>query len=171
MSGESLGIILNGRPDFMQKKSLALKIIDKVLLYVWIPLCIIAVIMFLVAFGKDSVNLLSNSIIVLLWGVLFMLISCIWGTYGRCPFCGHFFTLKRISGDKLIYQHDKNVTRRVDTYHSGVAFDNYGDSAFYVGKSTRKVAGTDTTKEFTFNSCCTCCYAVVKIKRFSFESK
>lgn len=171
MSKQSLGIILSGRLELQQKRSLVLKIIDKIFLYAWIPLCIIAVVMFLTAIGQDSYNLLRISICCLLWGVLFFLIFCIWGTYGRCPFCGHFFTLKRIGGDKLVYQHDRHVTRRENTYHSGVAFDNYGDSAFYVGKSTRKVNGTDTTKELTFNSRCTCCHAVVKIKRFSFERK
>lgn len=171
MRRESLGIILKGRPDYMQRKSIALKIIDIIFRFIWIPLCIVSIVVFLSAVGKDSVSMMNTGLCILLWGVLFSLIACIWGTYGRCPFCGHFFTLKRISEDKLVYQHDKYVTRNENTYHSGIGLDSYGDTTYYVGKSTRKVEGTETTKEYTFNSRCSCCQAVVKIKRFSFESK
>lgn len=171
MSKESLGIILNGNPNYMQKKGLVLKTIDKVFRFIWIPLCVIGVILLLAAIGKNSASMLRIGGCVVLWGAIFALIACIWGTYGRCPFCGHFFTLKRISNDKLVYQHDRSVTRKEDEYHSGVGFNSYGNTTYYVGKSTRKVEGTETTKEFTFNSRCTCCYAVVKIKRYSFESK
>ena len=171
MSRESLGIILNGRPDLMQKKGPLLKIINKVLRFVWIPLCVAGVIIVLMAIGKNNVSLFRTGGAFLLSAGVFAAVACLWSTYGRCPFCGHFFTLKRISGDKLVYQHDRNVTRNEDSYHSGVGFDLYGDATYYVGKSTRKVQGTESTKELTFNSRCTCCQAVVKIKRYSFESK
>lgn len=169
MSRESLGIILKGWPHYEQKKGPFLKIVDKFLRFIWIPLCVIGVILFLRSIGNNNGSLYYCALCLILWGAIMGLVACIWSAYGRCPFCGHFFTLKRISDDKLVYQHDRNITHREDEYHSGVAFNVYGDSAYYVGRTTRKVQGTETSRDFTFNSRCTCCQAVVKIKRYTLE--
>lgn len=91
--------------------------------------------------------------------VLFM------GTFiskGQCPYCGHFFTMKRISDDKYEATTKRQVNNTYYEYSDAVTVGAKGDT-YYTGISTkRRQSGTESTDHYTYNAKCSCCGCVAK---------
>lgn len=162
MSRVSAGIILSGDPDKIQKKATWLEKLK------WV--CTKG---FLVAggifmsgvFGSFFIRgLISFSIIML---VPFLVLLCtaflIWDDKTRCPYCSHFFSMRRIGDEKMVGSSEHEISRTVDEYGNGTAVDWNGNISFFVTKNSYKEYGKEIKKDYAVNERCTCCGCVRKI--------
>lgn len=167
MKKVSLGIILPGNPECVQKSGTVLTILEKVFKYGWIAALAGAVLILLYAFNQDSAHLLYMACKLGLTGFCLWLCSALWGKTVRCPYCHHFLVLERISDDKLVGSTSRNISRRVSDYGTGMAYDIEGNTAFFTTKTSHTQNGTETTKRYTYNLRCSCCGCVSKVARTS----
>ena len=166
MKRVSLGIILPGDPDRVQKQTIGLKITTFICTRGWILTLLITIFMVIKAFKLDSGNLLSNAMKPAFATVaLAFLAFVVWSQIGRCPYCKHFGTMHKISEDSFIGSSERNVSRTAYDHHSGFAFDSDGNSAYYSGISSRREHGKEVTEEYTYNMRCSCCGCVNKVKK------
>lgn len=169
MKNVSLGIILKGDPQCVQKPPFWFKIIGSIAKYGWLilfPSLIPAIIALINEFtNKDSKMAFGIATLMMFPGAVLYLIRKLWSEKHRCPYCGHFFTMERISADKLVDVSQSVITRDVDEYGSGTAFDLDGNVAFINTKTTHREHGVSTTETYTYNMRCSCCGCVNKVKK------
>lgn len=146
-----------------------MKTVERIVKIIWAMSLIVGIIMLLAGIGQRNNQAQAIGLCMILWGVGLLLVSLLW-KYDKCPYCGHFFTMKRISDKMVADKSTRSVLRNVEEYHAGMAYDLYGNSAFVIGKSSHKENGTRTTTRYVYNQRCSCCGAVVKRDSYSFES-
>lgn len=78
----------------------------------------------------------------------------------QCPYCGHFFTMKRISGDRYERTTERSVSNTYYDYSSGMVIDSKGDTYFGGVTTKNKQYGTEVTDYYTHNARCSCCGCV-----------
>lgn len=164
MKRVSLGIILPGDPDCKQKNRAWLSILTFICKHGWIIFTILCVITLVRAFAVDSGNMLFTALKLALVAATLGLCALLWNDQCRCPYCGHFFEMKKISDESFISSTDRVISRTAYDNHSGIVFNLDGDSAFYAGTSARKEYGKQTTENYTCNKRCECCGCVNKVK-------
>lgn len=97
---------------------------------------------------------MSLSAIVLLFGCFIAEV--------QCPYCGHFFTLKRISDDRYEGTTEREVSNDYYDYSDAITISSKG-STYYTGISTKhRQYGTEETDYYTHNVRCSCCGCVAK---------
>lgn len=136
-----------------------IKIMEILSKITWIPAVIITALLLFT--DNCSFDELTNLIFA---SVGFAVLALLWGKKGRCPYCKHFGTIKRISDYKTIGSTERNISRRTYDYHSGVIYDLSGNVAYYAGNTSRRENGTATTKTYTYNRRCSFCGCVDKVK-------
>lgn len=163
MSRVSLGIILPGDPDMIQKETPWLKKLE------WI--CtkgfLVAGSLFLLGgLGGIFISGLSALTIIMLvpFLVLLFAVCFIWNNRTRCPYCKHFFSMRRIGEENLVDISEREISRTVDDYGTGTAVDWNGNVAFFSTKTSYKEYGKEVTEDYTFNVRCGCCGCVNKVK-------
>lgn len=164
MKKVSLGIILPGDPDCKQEKRGWLSVLTLICTRGWIVFLLISIIVLVRALLKDSGELLFTTLKLAVVTAVLGLCALFWNDHYRCPYCGHFFELKRISDESFIGSTERTISRTAYDNHSGVVFNMSGDSAFYAGTSSRKEYGKQTTENYTCNKRCSCCGCVNKVK-------
>lgn len=160
----SFGIILLGDPDYKQKKNIWISMLSWISNHGWIIcsiLMIIALILFIVK--PDGERLFTFIKFGLFTGVL-LICSTLWSERFRCPFCGHFTRMTKISGNVYLGSSSQSISRTEYDSHSGAIYDFHGNSAFYSGLSSRKVHGEEVTDNYACNVRCNVCGCVHKIK-------
>ncbi len=165
MKRVSLGIILDGNPNCIIKKTIWLKIAEKLCLYAWIFSAIMAAVMIVMSFVQDSVRKLYIGLGFVMGAILLWLCSYIWDEKVRCSYCGHFLTLKRISENQFVDSSERNVSRKVYDSSSGVVYDSLGNSAYYTSLSSHRENGKEITKRYAYNLRCSCCGSVCKVEK------
>lgn len=159
----SLGIILPGNPDMIQKETPWLKKLE------WICTKGFLVAGFLFMVGMLG-GIFIEDLIVLgtIMLVPFLVLLCtaflIWDKNTRCPYCKHFFSMKRIGDEKLVDISEREISRTVDDYGTGTAFDWNGNITFFNTQNSYKEYGKEITEDYAFNMRCSCCGCVNKIK-------
>lgn len=164
MKKVSLGIILLGDPNCRQQKRAWLSVLTFICTRGWIFAVILCVITVIRAFLLDSGNMLFTALKLACVSAILGLCALFWNDHYRCPYCGHFFEMRKISDESFIGSTDRTISRTAYDSHSGVVFNLSGDSAFYAGTSARKEYGRQTTENYTCNKRCECCGCVNKVK-------
>lgn len=164
MKKVSLGIILPGNPDCKQKQTVWLSILTFVCKYGWIICFILSGIKSVGMFVDYSENNFFALLKLLILTAVLGLCALFWNDHYKCPYCGHFFEMKKISDESFIGSTDRTISRTAYDNHSGIIFNMSGDSAFYAGTSARKEYGKQTTEDYTCNKRCGCCGCVSKVK-------
>lgn len=159
----SLGIILSGNPDMIQKETPWLKRVE------WICTKGVFVAGFLFMVGMiggifiEGLSVLGTIMLVPFLALLFT--KFLWeNTTDRCPYCKHFFSMKRIGNEKLVDISECKISRTVDDYGSGTAWDWNGNITFFNTKNSYKEYGKEVTEYYAFNMRCNCCGCVNKVK-------
>lgn len=165
MSRSSVGIILPGNPECVQKKTIWMRIVGFICKYGFAIAFIAGAIFFVLMFVERSIHF-STPYRLFGVGILLLLAGHIWGETCRCEYCRHFFTLKRISSDKVVDKSTHSISRNVDDYDSGMAYDWSGNVTFFNVKSSHKEYGTEEKETFTYNMRCSCCGSVQKIRGY-----
>lgn len=165
MSRVSLGVILPGNPEKVQKANFIIKILGFVCRYGWISGIVGILVCFALMFIKDW----SYCYPMFRWlgvGILLLIPSqCIWDEKHRCEFCNHFFSLRRISDDNYIGSSEKSISRKTYDSRDGIAFDSNGNSTMFSSIVSDREYGTEETKNYTYNIRCRHCGAVCKVER------
>lgn len=164
MKRTSLGIILPGDPNCKQENRLWLSILTFICKRGWIIFTLLCVITVIRAFAADSGNTLFTALKLAVVAAILGICALFWNDHYRCPYCGHFFEMKKISDESFIGSTDRAISRTAYDNHSGIVFNMSGDSAFYTGTSARKEYGKQTTENYTCNKRCGCCGCVNKVK-------
>lgn len=165
MKRVSLGIILDGNPNYIQKRTLFLKIVEFLCLYTWIAAGIIGAIIFVIGLFQDSTKKFYIGLGLILCTVMLWAISYMWDEKVRCSYCGHFLTLKRISENQFVDSTEKTISQKVYDNHSGMVYNLSGDSAFYTGTSSHREYGKEIEKRYVYNLRCSCCGSVCKVEK------
>lgn len=159
----SLGIILLGDPDKIQTETPWLKKLE------WIStkgFFIAGSLLMVGVIGSFFIEDLIYLEIIML--VPFLMLLCtaflIWDDKTRCPYCRHFFSMRRIGEEKLVDISEREISRTVDDYRTGTAVDWNGNIAFFDTKTSYKEYGKEVTEDYAFNVRCSCCGCVNKIK-------
>lgn len=161
----SEGIILTGDSRCIQEQTPALRAATFVFTKGWIFTLVISIVVAFFAFRKDSGDLLFTAMkFILLTVMLWFCSAILWSPMGRCPYCRHFFTMRKITANTVVSSSSRSVSRTAYDTHSGVAYDTAGNSAWVVGTSSRQEHGQEVTETFTYNSRCVCCGCVNKTK-------
>lgn len=80
----------------------------------------------------------------------------------QCPYCGHFFTLKRISDDRYEGTTEREVSNTYHDYSDAITISSSGNT-YYTGITTKhRQYGTEQTDHYTHNVRCLCCGCVAK---------
>lgn len=163
MHRTSLGIILSGDPDKIQKATPWLNGLEWICskgFIVALTLYVICVI------GEIFVKGLINIVIIFSVPMASLLIITffLWNEKIRCPYCKHFFSMKRIGEETRVGISEREISRTVDDYGTGTAVDWNGNIAFFNTKTSYKEYGKEVTEDYTFNMRCSCCGCVNKIK-------
>ena len=80
----------------------------------------------------------------------------------QCPYCGHFFTQTRISGNKYEGSTEREVSNTYYDYSDAVTIGSKG-STYYTGIRTQhRQYGTEETEHYTYNVRCSYCGCVAK---------
>ena len=166
MKGVTLGIILPGDPDCQQKDSVFLNILEKICSYGAI-VALIGIIFSLILLFTSGNGWFWGKMILKLFVVMVLLLlsSKLWEEKLRCEYCGHFFTMERLSGDRFLDSSSVSVSRTVYDSHNGVIFDSNGDASFYAGATSRTEHGEEVTKRYTYCVRCSCCGSVSKVTK------
>ena len=170
MKRVSLGIILPGMPEYKQQKKLWITILRFLSKYAWIGFGLSSLVLLVLGFIHDS-DLFNIALKLLFPTAFFGVCAAFWTEHYRCPYCGHFFSMRQISGEVLIDRTSTTYTRTEHDNHSGMAWNFNGDVAFFNGTTSRKVQGNDVTEVYACNKRCGVCGCVnkVKITRFHRE--
>ena len=171
MKRVSLGIILNGNPNYVQRNTPFLKISEFLCLYTWIAAGIAGAILVLLSFGQNSVKKLFIGTGLILCAILLWICSYIWDEKVRCSYCRHFLTLKRISENQFVDSSERTISQRVYNNNSGMIYNLSGDSAYYTSISSHKEYGKEIEKRYTYNLRCTCCGSVCKVEKREISQK
>lgn len=163
MNKVSLGIILPGNPDCIQKPIPWLRAFEYFFRFGWLAFLGAAIVFLILTFTKDA-DFFELTISLALVGVCIGIFSLLWDEKRRCPYCKHFFTMRRISLNQTIDTRDREISREINDHHSGIAFDLKGNSSLIFGRSSHTEYGTETTRTFTYNMRCKCCGCVNKVK-------
>ena len=162
MSRVSLGVILPGNPDMIQKETTWLKKLEwistKGFLVVWS--------LFLIG-GIGCIFIRSLAGLAMVMLVPIFVLPCttlIWNQLSRCPYCKHFFSMKRIGKEHLIDISEREISRTVDDYGTGTAWDWNGNISFFNTKYSYKEHGKKVEEIYTYNMRCSCCGCVNKVK-------
>lgn len=163
MRRTSLGIILSGDPDKIQKETPWLNGLE------WI--CsggfIVALTLYVVCvIGGIFVKGLINIVIIFSVPIASLLIITffLWNEKTRCPYCKHFFSMRRIGEETRVGISEREISRTVDDYGTGTAVDWNGNISFFNTKTSYKEYGKEITEDYTYNMRCSCCGCVNKIK-------
>lgn len=168
MKRKSLGIILSGRPSYVQKGRPWSVFLEEYLPFLFYSIPVEPVLFFIIAinhkpefsdFVRIFYGLMFSTLIVLALNIW------IWGDHNRCPYCHHFVSMKRISDDKLVDSSYAYVSRNVDDYSHGTAYDLDGNLTFYTNKSSHVEWDKETTNVYTYNIRCGCCGCVTKVEK------
>lgn len=166
MARVSLGIILPGDPECVQKPNVFVKILEIICCYGFCAAIVGGIVTLGLMFVWEDWELLF---MVLRWfGVFVFLVftgNFLWDEKHRCEYCHHFFTLKRISDNKYLGSTEKSISRTTYDSHDGFVIDSTGSSALYTSISSGREYGTEVTKEYSYNIRCRCCGAVCKVKQ------
>ncbi len=171
MSRVTLGIILEGYPECIQKTKAWLKVLEFLAKYIFIPFTIAAVITLGVSLFNNDGDLFKFAAILIIISVVMYVCRILWSEQVRCPYCKHFLTMKQIGNDKTINSYDRNVSRRVHDSSSGMVYDWNGNTAFYTANRSHKEHGVETTKTYVSKMWCRRCGCVQKIKRISVSTR
>lgn len=80
----------------------------------------------------------------------------------QCPYCGHYLTMKRISGDRFQHSKKRQVSSSYYDYGDGLFMDNKGQ-IYYGGVTTKqKQYGVETRNYYHYNVQCSCCGCVAR---------
>lgn len=168
MKRKSLGIILPGRPSYVQKSRPWIAFLEDYLPWLWFSIPVEAVLLFVIAinhkpefsdFVRITFGLTFSACIVVALNVW------LWDEHHRCPYCHHFVSMERISDDKLVDSSYAYVSRNVDDYSHGTAYDLDGNLTFYTNKSSHVEWDKETTNVYTYNIRCRCCGCVTKVEK------
>ena len=166
MSKVTLGLILSGDPACRQEKGSIMRVCEFVFKYGWIVaggLAAINFIGFCVNYSEKRVFLFLGGFV--LAAMLLALDQLLWNNdKERCPDCHHFFAMEKISEDRVVGSSTRGITRTVEEYHSGMAFDLSGNSAYMVGKTSYKENGTEKTTTYVHSRRCKICGCVCKVE-------
>lgn len=168
MKKKSLGIILSGRPSYVQQGNIWTRLLDNDLPMLFLLVPASYILLFVIA-TKHRPEF--SDFVRITWGfVLSMVVSAvlnvwIWDELHRCTYCHHFAKLERISDDKLVDTSQRYVSRNVDDYEHGTAYDLDGNLTFYTNKSSHVEWDKEITKVYTYNIRCSCCGCVKKVER------
>lgn len=165
MEKVSLGIILPGNPECVQKPRAWIKILAVIAKFLWIPAGVAAFLTVCFCIAKNSGYLLRIAVSLVVFAIGMYACSLLWSDHFRCPYCRHFGTQKQISDNKTISSSNRSVSRRVHESRSGMIYDWGRDTTFYTSNSSHKEYGTETTKTYTFNMRCKRCGCVHKVEK------
>ena len=80
----------------------------------------------------------------------------------QCPYCGHFFTLRRISANRYEGTTEREVSNTYYDYSDAITIGSKG-STYYTGiRTEHRQHGTEETDHYTYNVRCSCCGCVAK---------
>lgn len=115
--------------------------------------------------GATIVSVFQNSAVEYTYRFLAAAIVLGLGSYvlnKRCPYCGHFFTMRRISDNKFEGSTSRSVSNTYNDYSDALAVDLSGNM-YYAGITTKKKQyGTKITEIYSYNLRCSCCGCVAK---------
>lgn len=80
----------------------------------------------------------------------------------QCPYCGHFFTLGRISEDRYTGTTSRRVSNTYNDTSDAWSIDSDGDMRFTTFFTKRRQNGTEETDHYAYNVQCSCCGCVAK---------
>lgn len=168
MKRKSLGIILSGRPSYVQQNSTWIRLLDNCLPALFLLVPAANILLFVIATRhkpefSDFVRIFWGFLLSM--GVSVVLNVFLWDELHRCTYCHHFATMERISDDKLVDTSQRYVSRNVDDYDHGTAYDLNGNLTFYTNKSSHVEWDKETTKVYTYNIRCSCCGCVKKVEK------
>ena len=159
MDRVSLGIILPGNPECVQKEKAWIRTLELIVKIEWILSALITVVLFV----TDSLTFGVLMKLVFVTAALLMA-RYIWSNKVRCPYCKHFRTMKRISDNKTIGTSERGISRKNYDYQSGAIYDLRGNIALYSANVAYREHGVETTKTYTYNRRCSFCGCVDKVK-------
>lgn len=179
-------IIMQGSPKFQKKYDLSLKVTFIMFFVVPIILVVGSIILFIIyliknwgfptiiyKFFSDLINInigwlfKEGSINILDYVIRFLVTAFVLFPAGiiqegACPYCGHYFTMKRISNDKFMKTTEREVENTYDEYDHATTMD-WDGNIYYTGITTRNTQyGTEETNHYTHNAQCSCCGCVIK---------
>lgn len=115
--------------------------------------------------GRNITNIVFDYPLVLSTRLIISALVLFVGKYlirAQCPFCGHFFTLRRISEDNYQGSSESRVSNTYYDVNDGFITDMSGN-IYYTQMTTRnKEYGTEKTDYYTYNTKCTHCGCVVR---------
>ena len=83
----------------------------------------------------------------------------------KCPWCLHFFTMKRISEDIFVESKYRSVSRGTADYSDGIGVDSRG-GIYYLGMTSYGTQnGTEETRKYMYNLRCNCCGCIARGRR------
>ena len=80
----------------------------------------------------------------------------------QCPYCSHFFTLKRISEDEYEGTTERKVSNTYYEYGDAVSMDLRGNLYYTQLHKKNRQYGTEVTDHYTYKVKCSCCGCVAK---------
>lgn len=80
----------------------------------------------------------------------------------QCPYCGHFFTLHRISADRYEGSSERNVSNTYYENSDGITFSSGGSTHYTLFSTKKSQSGVETTDYYSHNEKCSCCGCVSK---------
>ena len=169
MARVSLGVILPGNPDCVQKPNIFIRILGIICKYGWIASPIGILTCFIMLFVSSSrSSWISYSYDMFRWlgfGIIMLLVSnFIWDEKRRCEYCHHFFSLRRISDDKFVSSAEASISRSTYETQNGIVFDSNGNSSLFTSIRSGREHGKEITNKYTHNVRCRCCGAVCKVE-------
>lgn len=167
----SLGVILAGDPEYVQKPNIFVKTLGGICKYGFISGGIGIIASFIMMFADDWTYAYTMFRWVLVGILLFLSSQFIWDERYRCQYCKHFYCLRRISSNKFVDSSESSISRtKYDTY-DGVLFDSQGNSTLFSSIGRSREYGTEITRRYTYNVRCRCCGAVSKIETHKTATK
>ena len=165
MARVTLGVILPGNPECVQKPNLFVKVLGFICEYSWVSSIIGILVCFILMFTSGDWTYAYGMFRWLGIGIFMFFVSAfIWDEKHRCEYCKHFFSLRRISEDKFISSAEKTISRASYDTENGVVLDSNGNSTLFTAIRSGREYGTEVTNKYTHNVRCRCCGAVCKVE-------
>lgn len=171
MDRVTLGIIMPGNRRCILKENKLQKFFAVVAKFSWLYyLVAVATVFFLYKVMDDNTkHTFARYCDILFNGAVFAFVGwfthwCYYSDKARCPCCKHMGQMRRISDNKLIDSKVDYVSRTVDDYSDGMAYNFDGDVTFYTNHSQYTEWDKKTTNTYTYNMRCRTCGCVVKVK-------
>lgn len=80
----------------------------------------------------------------------------------QCPYCSHFFTLKRMTENEYERSTERRVSNTYDNYDDAMSMDLRGNVYYTQIHTKNRQYGTEVTDHYTYKVKCSCCGCVAK---------